>query len=64
MKFLTILLALTAPLVAKEGAVECGNLIYAGTKTSKCFSDEFLTTVQQKTSIPVLRLPVRSRASK
>ena len=31
--------------------MECGNLIYAGTKTSKCFSDEFLTTVQQKTSI-------------
>ena len=55
MKFLTILLALTAPLVAKEGAVECGNLIYAGTKTSKCFSDEFLTTVQQKTSIATER---------
>lgn len=41
--------------VAKEGAVECGNLIYAGTKTSKCFSDEFLTTVQQKTSIATER---------
>ena len=40
---------------AKEGAVECGNLIYAGTKTSKCFSDEFLTTVQQKTSIATAR---------
>ncbi len=34
-------------LSAKEGAVECGNLIYAGTKTSRCFSDEFLSTVQQ-----------------
>jgi hypothetical protein len=40
---------------AKEGAVECGNLIYAGTKTSQCFSDEFLSTVQQKTSIATER---------
>jgi len=42
-------------LSAKEGAVECGNLIYAGTKTSRCFSDEFLSTVQQKTSIATER---------
>ncbi|MGJ8657426.1 MAG: DUF4159 domain-containing protein [Akkermansiaceae bacterium] len=40
---------------AKEGAVQCANLIYAGTKTSECFSDEFLTTVQQKTSITTER---------
>ena len=40
---------------AKEGAVQCGNLIYAGTKTSECFSDEFLTTVQQKTSVSTER---------
>ena len=44
------LCALPAP-AQKEGAVECGLLIYAGTRTSRCFSDEFLTTVQQKTSI-------------
>ncbi len=52
-----LLLTLALPLtgLAKEGAVECGNLIYAGTKTSKCFSDEFLTTVQQKTSIATER---------
>ena len=50
-----IALAFTPVLSAKEGAVECGNLIYAGTKTSKCFSDEFLTTVQQKTSIATER---------
>jgi hypothetical protein len=49
------LLLLSLPLPAKEGAVECGNLIYAGTRTSKCFSDEFLTTVQQKTSIATER---------
>lgn len=46
---------LALPAAAKEGAVECGNLIYAGTCTSKCFSDEFLTTVQQKTSIATER---------
>ena len=40
---------------AKEGAVQCGNLIYAGTKTSRCFSDEFLSAVQQKTSIKTER---------
>jgi hypothetical protein len=50
-----LLTLLTLPLSAKEGAVECGNLIYAGTRTSKCFSDEFLTTVQQKTSIATER---------
>jgi len=56
MKTLTLIsLLLTLPLSAKEGAVECGNLIYAGTRTSKCFSDEFLTTVQQKTSIATER---------
>lgn len=52
---LFLALAFPLSLAAKEGAVECGNLIYAGTKTSKCFSDEFLTTVQQKTSISTER---------
>lgn len=52
---LVIAWLLCLPLLAKEGAVECGNLIYAGTRTSKCFSDEFLTTVQQKTSIATER---------
>jgi hypothetical protein len=55
MKAIPVLLASAALLAAKEGAVECGNLIYAGTRTSKCFSDEFLTTVQQKTSIATER---------
>ena len=57
MKFATsLMVALMAlPAAAKEGAVECGNLIYAGTRTSRCFSDEFLTTVQQKTSISTER---------
>lgn len=55
MKAILISLILALPLLAKEGAVECGNLIYAGTRTSQCFSDEFLTTVQQKTSIATER---------
>lgn len=54
-KYLVLLALLSLPVAAKEGAVQCGNLIYAGTKTSKCFSDEFLTTVQQKTSIATER---------
>ncbi len=49
------LLAVPGMAFAKEGAVQCGNLIYAGTKTSRCFSDEFLSTVQQKTSIATER---------
>ena len=55
--FLLVLCLGLAPvhLPAKEGAVQCGNLIYAGTKTSRCFSDEFLSTVQQKTSIATER---------
>jgi hypothetical protein len=53
--FFSVLFFMAIPLSAKEGAVECGNLIYAGTVTSKCFSDEFLTTVQQKTSIATER---------
>ena len=55
LRILSCIALLTLPLLAKEGAVECGNLIYAGTRTSECFSDEFLTTVQQKTSISTER---------
>jgi hypothetical protein len=44
-----------SPAHAKEGAIQCGMAIYAGTKTSRCFSDEFLSTVQQKTSISTER---------
>jgi hypothetical protein len=56
MKLIIISIAmLIGSISAKEGAVQCGNLIYAGTKTSECFSDEFLTTVQQKTSVATER---------
>jgi hypothetical protein len=36
-------------------AVECANLIYAGTKSSVCFSEEFLSTVAGETSINTSR---------
>ncbi len=38
-------------LAEKQGVVQCANVIYAGNKTSKCFADAFLTTLQQKTTI-------------
>lgn len=40
---------------SKDGVIQCANLIYAGTKTSKCFSDQFLSEMQQKTAIPTER---------
>jgi len=52
---LAIAMLCPPPVPAKEGSVECGNLIYAGTRTSRCFSDEFLSTVQQHTSIATER---------
>ena len=35
--------------------VECANLIYSGTKSSVCFSEEFLSTVAAETSISTSR---------
>lgn len=37
---------------AKDCAIQCANLIYGGTHTSRCFSDEFLSAVQRQTTIP------------
>lgn len=45
--------ALAAP--AKEGVVQCANLIYGGAHTSRCFSDEFLSAVQRDTAIATER---------
>jgi hypothetical protein len=45
-------------LLAGEGggdAVECANLIYAGTKSSVCFSEEFLSRVASESSISTSR---------
>ena len=41
--------------------LQCGNLIYAGAKSSVCFADRFLTDVAERTSLRVNRkfCPVR-----
>ena len=46
---------LAGPAAAKEGTIQCANLIYGGTHTSRCFSDEFLSAVQKQTTIPTER---------
>ena len=46
---------LVAAAPAKEGAIQCANLIYGGTHTSRCFSDEFLSLVQKETAIATER---------
>lgn len=46
-------LASTRPVRAE--AIRCANLIYAGTQTSRCFSDEFLSAVQRASTIPTER---------
>lgn len=51
---LTLLLAATG-LQAKEAAIQCANLIYGINQTSRCFSDEFLSTVQSDTGIATER---------
>ena len=48
-------LIISAPVGAKEAAVRCANLIYAGTQTSRCFSDEFLSAVQRESTIATER---------
>ena len=39
----------------RDRVVQCGNLIFGGTHTSRCFSDEFLSEVQKQTGIPTER---------
>ncbi len=48
---LMLVLFATCALKAEERLVAVGNLIYAGDKTSVCFSDRFLTTVATEASI-------------
>ncbi len=40
---------------ARAEAIQCANLIYGGTHTSRCFSDEFLSAVQKDTTIETER---------
>jgi hypothetical protein len=50
-----VITALSATAQAKEGVIQCANLIYGGTCTSRCFSDEFLSAVQRETAIATER---------
>ena len=38
-----------------DGVVQVANLVYAGTKSSKCFSDHFLIKAEKETSISTSR---------
>jgi len=55
------LVTMSTPVAAAEApadssdVVECANLIYAATKSSVCFSEEFLSTVASQTSIKTAR---------
>lgn len=40
---------------APAAAIQCANLIYGGTVTSRCFSDEFLSAAQKETTISTER---------
>lgn len=46
---------LSPPAPGKDSAIQCANLIYAGSNTSRCFSDEFLSAVQRETCIATER---------
>lgn len=52
---LCLLALLAMPAGAKDGVIQCANLIFAGTRTSRCFSDEFLSAVQRDTAIATER---------
>lgn len=46
-----LMAALAGSAVGKEAAIRCANLIYAGTQTSRCFSDEFLSAAQRDSTL-------------
>ena len=46
----TTLLLLALAFNAPAASVQCANLIYGGTVTSRCFSDEFLSAAQKETT--------------
>jgi hypothetical protein len=50
-RILALLLLLPLQGIGKENVIQCANLIYAGNQTSRCFSDQFLTSVQKDTGI-------------
>jgi len=51
-----LLLKIAVPnLPAGDTVLRCANLIYGGTHTSRCFSDEFLSAAQRETGIATER---------
>jgi hypothetical protein len=40
--------------VEKATAIRCGNLTYAGNKSSRCFADQFLRTAAKQTGLKIL----------
>jgi len=59
-------LLLAADGVISPRQVQVGNLVYAGNKTSKCFSDSFLTSVSKDSGINLVTkfIPVKSASAK
>ena len=55
MKIQVSLCILLITISAHANSIRCANLIYAGTQTSRCFSDEFLSAVQRASTIPTER---------
>jgi hypothetical protein len=45
---------LTPAAVERATAIRCGNLTYAGTKSSQCFADRFLQTAAKQTGLKIL----------
>jgi len=59
-------LLMAADGVISARQVQVGNLVYAGNKTSKCFSDSFLTSVSKDSGINLVTkfIPVKSASAK
>lgn len=64
-----LLVLLALPLIGADGTpsprqVQVGNLVYAGTKTSTCFSDSFLTRVNRDAGINLVTKFTTVKAAK
>src|SRR6185436_21075003 len=40
--------------VQKATSIRCGNLTYGGSKSSRCFADQFLMTAAKETGLKIL----------
>ena len=53
--FLCVAAILPVSAVRADETIECANLIYAGTRSSVCFSEEFLSAVASETGVSTAR---------